>query len=183
MSYIDQFPSFSNINLLNQLGNSQGFNDEVVHLHIIWTAEQRKKLDLRMNNEKGHRGVHLLIECWGGESIANLGVREIKEILHKSAEVAGMQVVGEGFHPFNPAGVTGFLLLAESHMSIHTWPQAQYAAIDIYTCGSKAWPEKGLEVILTSLAPHRWEWWTIDRGYRKVPMAINKVVQSKPPKE
>ena len=52
------------------------------------------------------------------------------------AQDAGAHVIGESFHQFSPQGVTGILAIAESHISIHTWPEYGYAAADIFTCGS-----------------------------------------------
>lgn len=52
------------------------------------------------------------------------------------AELAGTKVVGSLMHTFTPQGVTGVLLLEESHVSIHTWPEQGYAAVDFYTCGT-----------------------------------------------
>ncbi len=55
-------------------------------------------------------------------------------------------------HHFEPQGVTGLALLAESHISIHTWPESGYAAVDVFTCGDHTMPEKACEVIYKELA-------------------------------
>lgn len=51
-----------------------------------------------------------------------------------ACSAVGMQVVGDVFHQFAPAGVTGVVLLAESHLSVHTWPELHFAAVDVYVC-------------------------------------------------
>ena len=58
--------------------------------------------------------------------------------------------MGEAFHRYAPQGVSGVLLVAESHLSIHTWPEAGYAAVDIYTCGALD-PRAGYDVLLAAL--------------------------------
>ncbi len=58
-----------------------------------------------------------------------------------AAREAGATIVGESFHRFSPQGVTGVLAIAESHISIHTWPEYGYAAADIFTCGTAIKPK------------------------------------------
>ena len=80
-------------------------------------------------------GLHLLIEIWNG---ANLTESEkIETILREAASASKASVLHSHIHHFSPfSGVSGVLLLAESHISIHTWPERKYAAIDIFMCGS-----------------------------------------------
>lgn len=59
----------------------------------------------------------------------------IRRHMRSAAAQIGATVVGEAFHQYSPQGVSGVLLIAESHLSIHTWPDRGYAAIDIFTCG------------------------------------------------
>lgn len=59
----------------------------------------------------------------------------IKNLLTKAALNAGAKIVGETFHKFKPIGITGVLAIAESHISIHTWPEYNYASVDIFSCG------------------------------------------------
>jgi S-adenosylmethionine decarboxylase len=65
----------------------------------------------------------------------------INKALTSAAELANATVLSVYTHSFTPQGVTGFALLAESHISIHTWPEHGFAAIDAFTCGSKTDPE------------------------------------------
>ena len=80
-------------------------------------------------------GRHLIAEFYGcKESL--LDDREvIRELMLEAAEVIGATVVGEVFHRFAPQGVSGSVVIAESHLSVHTWPESGYVAVDIYTCG------------------------------------------------
>ena len=58
------------------------------------------------------------------------------------------RIIGESFHRFNPQGITGVLAIAESHLSIHTWPELGYAAADIFTCGSSFQPQAAARLII-----------------------------------
>lgn len=59
---------------------------------------------------------------------------QVQYMLPQLARDAGMQVVTQAFHQFEPSGVTGAVVLAESHVTIHTWPETQFVAIDVYVC-------------------------------------------------
>ncbi|MBL8469703.1 adenosylmethionine decarboxylase [Methyloversatilis discipulorum] len=81
-------------------------------------------------------GLHVLLDLHQVEPgvLADLG--RIEAVLDEAARAAGAHVLGGHFHPFGPGlGVTGVLLLAESHISIHTWPEHGYAAVDVFMCG------------------------------------------------
>ncbi len=87
-------------------------------------------------------GIHLLIELWScnTQKIDNLDYLE--KIMSQAAEVAGATVLKTAFQDFNPQGVSGVVVIAESHLTIHSWPEYGYAAVDIFTCGSKVDPWK-----------------------------------------
>jgi S-adenosylmethionine decarboxylase len=79
-------------------------------------------------------GTHLLIDFYGAAHLTN--AREIEASMRSAAMAAEATVIAAHFHSFSgQCGVTGMLLLAESHISIHTWPELEYAAIDIFMCG------------------------------------------------
>lgn len=61
----------------------------------------------------------------------------IRKIFLQAAKLGKVTIVNECFHEFSPYGVTGVLVIAESHMSIHTWPEHRYVAVDIFSCGNK----------------------------------------------
>ena len=62
-------------------------------------------------------------------------VAAIKRAMRDAARIAGATIVQEAFHLFNPHGVSGVVVIAESHLAIHTWPEYGYAAVDLFTCG------------------------------------------------
>jgi len=87
-------------------------------------------------------GIHLLIELWScnRQKIDNLDYLET--IFSRAAEVAGATVLKTAFQDFNPQGVSGVVVIAESHLTVHTWPEYGYAAVDVFTCGTKVDPWK-----------------------------------------
>lgn len=80
-------------------------------------------------------GHHLLIELYGCDAEILNDCEKIKEVMTTAALLANAHIVGSTFHRFNPHGISGVVIIAESHFSIHTWPEYKYAAIDIFTCG------------------------------------------------
>ena len=88
----------------------------------------------------------------------------IKKLLIKSAIESGATIVGESFHKFNPVGVTGIVSIAESHISIHTWPEYSYAAADIFSCGESFDIEKLKDIIINGLKPQNSRIIRLDRG-------------------
>lgn len=80
-------------------------------------------------------GHHVLVELFGCEPSRTDDVVAVREGLLAAVRAIGATPVGEVFHRFQPQGVSGVVLIAESHLSCHTWPEAGYVAVDIYTCG------------------------------------------------
>ncbi|HET9953253.1 MAG TPA: adenosylmethionine decarboxylase [Polyangiaceae bacterium] len=95
-------------------------------------------------------GQHYLIEFFGCASERLDDARQLGQLLRASAELAGARVVGELVHPFSPHGVTALVLVEESHLSIHTWPETGYAAVDFYTCGDVR-AEKAIQLLAEQL--------------------------------
>lgn len=96
-------------------------------------------------------GTHLLADLSGVDAALLRDCAALEALLRRAAIEAGAQVLHGHFHSFGQeAGVTGVLLLAESHISIHTWPEAGFAAVDIFMCGA-ARPQIALDIISTAL--------------------------------
>lgn len=74
-------------------------------------------------------------------------VRRIEEIMVGAAKHAKAHIVDVVFHNFSPNGISGMIVISESHLSIHTWPEYDFASVDIYTCGSKVNPWRAYEYI------------------------------------
>jgi len=109
-------------------------------------------------------GRHLLVELHDcdKEALNDLGL--IRDVMVKAAIDCGAVVLGESFHRFSPQGVSGVVIIAESHLSIHTWPEYGYAAVDIFTCGTFVNPEKAAEVLIEKLGSRNHSVMEIPRG-------------------
>ena len=94
-----------------------------------------------------HLGIHLLIEFWYCNKIKLNLMEYIEKSMIKAAETSGATVLKSAFQNFNPQGVSGVVIIAESHLTIHTWPEYGYAAVDIFTCGTKVDPWKASECL------------------------------------
>ncbi len=88
----------------------------------------------------GALGRHILAEFYGcpGDIISDL--EQIKQAMVTAALKAGAEVKETVFHQFSPQGVSGVVVISESHLAIHTWPEFGYAAVDIFTCGQTVDP-------------------------------------------
>ncbi|MFN3763430.1 MAG: adenosylmethionine decarboxylase, partial [Anaerolineae bacterium] len=80
-------------------------------------------------------GVHYLLELRGCDPTVINDLPEVRRILIEAAKQAKATVLDARFHQFSPQGVSGVVVVGESHLSIHTWPEYGYASADIYTCG------------------------------------------------
>lgn len=88
----------------------------------------------------GSLGRHILAEFYGcpGDIISDLD--QIKQAMVTAALKAGAEVKETVFHQFSPQGVSGVVVISESHLAIHTWPEFGYAAVDVFTCGQTVDP-------------------------------------------
>ena len=93
-------------------------------------------------------GHHYIAEASGCKPEILGKVEAVEQILVRAAEVAGVTIWSISFHRFSPNGVSGVIVISESHLSVHTWPEYGYAAVDIFTCGSEAKPEAAVEYAL-----------------------------------
>ena len=109
-------------------------------------------------------GRHLILEHWGGV----LDRPRVEAAMRDAAAAAEATVLSAHFHPFPGGGVTGVLLLAESHITVHTWPEHGYAALDLFMCGA-AEVERAADLLNTALAPERTERRVIVRGRTTAP--------------
>lgn len=93
-------------------------------------------------------GTHLLVELkdCNPEILKDLG--KVKEALVSAAKEAKATIIDVSFHEFNPFGISGMVVIAESHLSVHTWPEYAYAAIDIFTCGDIIKPETAADYLI-----------------------------------
>lgn len=110
-------------------------------------------------------GKHLLVEYWGCDSEALDDQSLVEALMKRAAVAAGATIVTSTFHRFAPQGVSGVVVVEESHLSIHTWPERGYAAVDFYTCGN-CQPDQAHRVLREGLRPERTERMVVHRGLR-----------------
>ncbi len=96
-------------------------------------------------------GYHVLIEFYKCDPRALEDVEKIENILLRAAKESKAKVVTSSFHQFEPFGVSGVVVIEESHYTIHTWPEYGYAAVDLFYCDPKVEVEKAIEVIKEEL--------------------------------
>jgi S-adenosylmethionine decarboxylase len=97
-------------------------------------------------------GVHLIVDLHGAKRLDD--IEHIEATLRRCVEAARATLLHIHLHHFQPSGVSGVAVLAESHISIHTWPEAGYAALDVFMCGA-ADPDKCIPVLREAFSAKR----------------------------
>jgi len=97
-------------------------------------------------------GKHCILELYDCDSAKLDDEAFLRDTITSAAKRAGATLLHLITHRFDPQGVTGLALLAESHISIHTWPESRYAAVDVFTCGDHTMPERACQVLVSELA-------------------------------
>ena len=85
-------------------------------------------------------GNHILVEFHGCSAEILNDVPHIETSMNAAAKEAGATIISSVFHHFSPFGVSGVVVIQESHLAIHTWPEYRYAAVDLFTCGTEVDP-------------------------------------------
>lgn len=109
-------------------------------------------------------GRHVIAELVDCDAELLSDVSALRHLLEEAAWTAGGTVLGSQFHRFSPIGASGVVLLAESHLSIHTWPEWHYAAVDVFGCGARMDPEAVVRRIASDLGATEVRCLTVDRG-------------------
>jgi S-adenosylmethionine decarboxylase proenzyme len=133
---------------------------EVRHLLKLSSAPSRGTKGGRWLKTTGR---HLLVEYRGCDTRILNDKDRIEDLMRSAAEKARATVVGSVFRTFQPQGVSGVVVIEESHLSIHTWPEYGYAAVDFYTCGD-CLPDLAHREIRDGLQAEEAEVMSIDRG-------------------
>ena len=95
-------------------------------------------------------GVHLHLELWECDLTMLDAPQSVENALKAAAKAANCTVVQSVIHRFKPQGVSGVVVLAESHISVHTWPELGYAAVDVFTCGSDCAPKNAVDHLINA---------------------------------
>lgn len=122
--------------------------------HYIDTNKQQNNEDLFIVRDgQTFAGTHLILDFWDCQHLDNIAF--IEKTLRDAIKSAGATLLHIHLHHFTPnGGVSGVAVLAESHISIHTWPERSYAALDIFMCGDTQ-PEKAVDVLKHAFKPKR----------------------------
>ena len=124
-------------------------------------------------------GRHLLLELHdcGSEILNNL--ETVKAALVEAAKRAEATIIDVVFHEFNPFGISGVVVIAESHLSIHTWPEYRYAAVDIFSCGDSLKPGEAASYLVDQFQASRASCVEVKRGvFPGTAGALNKIDRS-----
>ncbi len=117
-------------------------------------------------------GRHILAEIYGCNSdILNNRIL-IERVMVESALEAGAEVREVAFHKFSPQGVSGVVVISESHLTIHTWPELGYAAVDVFTCGEKVNPWDACNYLTEKLGAGHMTATEVKRGIFEEPVKV-----------
>ncbi len=136
---------------------------------IDYLSDALKLNERRLVEQMKTLGKHLIIELFGVDQKLLDNFDKIETTLTVAAEKSGAIVVAKKFTRFNPHGITGVVIIAESHISIHTWPELRYAAVDIFTCGDKVNPWTAYNILVDELKPKNINVTEISRGVFSAP--------------
>ena len=132
-------------------------------------SKQEKKINIESKHQRDNlydfQGNHILLELYGCNKEKLNDELYLRCQLNSAAKLAKASVLNIVSNKFEPLGVTAIALLAESHLSIHTWPESQYSAIDIFTCGRNMRPKLASHFLIESLEASNYLLKTIVRDY------------------
>lgn len=123
-------------------------------------------------------GRHLIAEFVGCRHDLLDDQQGLEAAMKEAVRVSGATIVNSVFHRFNPKGVSGVVVIAESHISIHTWPEYGYAAVDFFTCGDSVNPHLACDYMKTYL--HASDATTVSEIPRGIPSETDEILAHKP---
>jgi len=109
-------------------------------------------------------GRHLLLELFDCDAEALNSLDTVKASMVEAAKRAQATIVDVVFHEFNPFGISGVVVIAESHLAIHTWPEYRYAAVDVFSCGDVLQPQVAADYLVEQLGAARASVVELQRG-------------------
>jgi S-adenosylmethionine decarboxylase len=117
-------------------------------------------------------GRHVLAELSGCPVVVLNDPIGLEKCFRRCAQEGGATLVSSHFHHFSPQGVSGVVVIAESHVTVHTWPEHGYAAVDVFTCGRPEVAETVIELIIASLSAVTVHRTSFERGPHSIPQRI-----------
>lgn len=124
-------------------------------------------------------GMHCILELYDCPATLLDDVSLVQQALREAARRSNSTFLGELCHQFEPQGITALALLGESHISIHTWPEAGYAAVDVFTCGRHTQPEAACEYLITVFQPSQHSLRKLPRRLMGITDATDSVVATR----
>ena len=109
-------------------------------------------------------GWHVLAEFSLCEKAKIDDLEHVEKVLNESAVIAGATIVKSVFHKFSPQGVSGVVVIEESHFAIHTWPEHGFAAVDLFTCSEKMDYQKAIDYLSRVFKSQEVSFKMIERG-------------------
>jgi S-adenosylmethionine decarboxylase len=144
------------------LGTPGTTRKKITQVSVVVPVPAEERADhFAMRNGVRCAGVHLIVDVHGGQGLDDIDL--IEATLRRCVSAAQATLLHIHLHHFQPNGVSGVAVLAESHISIHTWPDAGYAALDVFMCGSAS-PDACVPVLREAFKAERVEVNEILRG-------------------
>ena len=110
-------------------------------------------------------GLHIIADLYGVDGDLIDRVEDIRALLEGAVKHAKLTKISSHYYQFKPHGATGVVLIAESHISIHTWPELGIATVDVYTCGDPQQCVAAMDYIIEKLKPQRVDKKVFERGF------------------
>lgn len=128
-----------------------------------WLGYDEEGLPFRFDEELS-LGSHLLVELYGCDGSTLENEASVGSVMRQAAVDSEATVVTQSFHEFQPYGVSGAVIIQESHYTIHTWPEHGYAAVDLFYCGGTVKVHKAVERLRAGFNPTRIKFLVVRRG-------------------
>ncbi len=125
-------------------------------------------------------GQHILVEFLECSSAVLNSRKLIQQYMEEAAVRSNATIVNSSFHRFSPHGISGVVVIAESHLAIHTWPEYQYAAVDLFTCGTSVNPWIAFDVLKDKLQAGQFTTKDFKRGIPDLSGAADVHLEHKP---
>jgi S-adenosylmethionine decarboxylase len=129
----------------------------------LWLGRDEEGLPIK-DGEEPSLGSHLLVELYGCDEDSLRLESTVGGAMREAAVESEATVVAQSFHEFKPWGVSGAVIIQESHYTIHTWPEHGYAAVDLFYCGGTVKVHKAIEVLQQQFKPTRIKFLVVRRG-------------------
>ncbi|MCM2267198.1 MAG: adenosylmethionine decarboxylase [Elusimicrobiales bacterium] len=109
-------------------------------------------------------GQHLILELYGCSAKALSSVTFVQDAMVQGARAANATIIDSVFHHFKPHGVSGVVVIAESHFAIHTWPEHGFASVDLFTCGGQTKPWEAFKTVKNLFKATHFSVMKLERG-------------------